>query len=114
VPSWAEFETGAVPLAAPRRVVHSLVTTASGGEGDVKSYGRATEVGDPEERARHGDALFERTGWRPTGHFHLFTVDIDEVGSLRVEAEDGAGRHRMGHRRAGEELGAPTTRPGTS
>ena len=73
----------------PRCVVHSIVTGTAGTEGDVKVYGRAVEItgADPDERRRdrYGAALFARIGWRPTGDFHLFVVDIDEVGYFRVE-----------------------------
>jgi hypothetical protein len=92
-----------------RCVVHSLVTTAAGTEGDVKVYGRAIEITDPDERHRYGTALYAKIGWRPTGDFHLFAVDIDEVGYIRV---DGA-VHRVWHWRPGEPLGELETRPGT-
>jgi hypothetical protein len=93
-----------------RCVVHSLVTGKEGSEGDVKVYGRATEILDPDERDRYGVALFALIGWRPTGDFHLFTLDIDEVGYFRVEGN----AHRVWHWRPGEVLGPLETRPGTS
>jgi hypothetical protein len=68
-----------------RCVVHSLVTKAGGSEGDVKVYGRGMEIADPDERQRYGTALYAKIGWRPSGDFHLFAVDIDEVGYIRVE-----------------------------
>jgi hypothetical protein len=92
-----------------RCVVHSLVTNATGTEGDVKVYGRAIEIFDPDERHRYGTALHAKIGWRPAGDFHLFAVDIDEVGYIRV---DGA-VHRVWHWRPGEPLGELETRPGT-
>lgn len=93
-----------------RCVVHSLVTVREGSEGDVKLYGRALEISDPDERRRYGDALFAAIGWRPTGDFHLFALDIDEVGYFRVEGTS----HRVWHWRPGEPLGPLETRPGTS
>jgi hypothetical protein len=92
----------------PRCVVHSVVTSKDGTEGDVKVYGRAIERADPEERSRYGAALFDRIGWRPPGDFHLFSVDIEEVGYFRVE---GTG-HRVGHWCPGQTLGAMKTHPG--
>jgi hypothetical protein len=68
----------------PRCVVHSIVRDKGGTEGDVKVYGRAVAVEVPEERERYGRALEARIGWRPAGEFHLFTVDITEVGYFAV------------------------------
>jgi hypothetical protein len=72
----------------PRCVVHSTVQDKAGTEGDVKVYGRAVEVARDDERERYGRALEARTGWRPDGDFHLFAVDITEVGYF-VVAGDG-------------------------
>jgi hypothetical protein len=80
-------------LADPRCVVHSTVTDKSGTEGDVKVYGRAVDIVDPDERERYGVALHDRIGWRPAGDFHLFAVDIDEVGFFQV-VDDG---HEVRH-----------------
>jgi len=93
----------------PRCVVHSIVTQTDGTDGDVKVYGRAVEISDPDERDRYGHALLARIGWRPSGDFHLFAVDIDEVGYIRVEGSS----HRVWHWRPGEVLGPLETRPGT-
>jgi hypothetical protein len=98
----------------PRCVVHSIVTSAEATEGDVKVYGRAVEVDDPGERRRYGDALFARIGWRPSGDFHLFVVDVEEVGFFRVDKEDAGGVHRTWHWRAGQVLGELARRPGTA
>jgi nitroimidazol reductase NimA-like FMN-containing flavoprotein (pyridoxamine 5'-phosphate oxidase superfamily) len=71
----------------PRCVVHSTVHDKSGVAGDVKIYGRAVEVSDAEERERYCEALHERIGWHPAGDFHLFAVDITEVGYFAVGEE---------------------------
>jgi hypothetical protein len=92
-----------------RCVVHSIVTTTTGAEGDVKVYGRAVEITDDAERDRYGAALLAKIGWRPEGDFHLFALDIDEVGYFRVEGTV----HRVWHWRPGEILGQLETRPGT-
>ncbi len=70
----------------PRCVVHSIVRDRAGTEGDVKVYGRAVDVVDPGRRERYGAALEARIGWRPEGDFHLFAVDITEVGYFVVAA----------------------------
>jgi hypothetical protein len=93
-----------------RCVVHSVVSGTDGAEGDVKIYGRGLEVDDAAERDRYGAALFDRIGWRPPGDFHLFAIDIDEVGYIRVEGTV----HRVWHWRPGQTLGELATRPGTS
>jgi Pyridoxamine 5'-phosphate oxidase len=68
-------------LRDPRIVVHSTVSDREGTEGDVKLYGRAVNLTDDAAwRDRYGDATEARIGWRPTGRFHLFTVDIASAG----------------------------------
>ena len=67
-------------LADARCVVHTTVRSRDGSDGDVKAYGRAVEVTDPDERERYGVALDALIGWRPDGPFHLFTLDLTEVG----------------------------------
>ena len=39
---------------------------------------------DPGVRADSGAALEAAVGWRPDGDFHLFAVDITEVGYFAV------------------------------
>jgi Pyridoxamine 5'-phosphate oxidase len=71
-------------LADPRCVVHTSVRSRDGTHGDVKIYGEAREVDDPGERDRYCSALEEAIGWRPDGDFHLFAVDVTEVGYFAV------------------------------
>jgi hypothetical protein len=71
-------------LADPRCTVHTSVRDKAGTHGDVKVYGRARDVLDPDERERYGVALEAAIGWRPDGDFHLFAVDITEVGYFAV------------------------------
>jgi hypothetical protein len=80
-------------LSDPRCVVHSTVTDKGGTEGDVKVYARAVDIVDPEERDRYAVALYQRIGWRPEGDFHLFAVDIEEVGYFRVVGDGHEVRH---------------------
>jgi hypothetical protein len=71
-------------LASDNRVlVHSIVTSPLGDEGDVKLRGRAIGVHDPQARERYCDAV-ECLGWRPVEpYFHLFLIDIANVTSIR-------------------------------
>lgn len=68
----------------PRCVVHSATVDQAGTDGDVKVYGTARSITDAAMRNRYGEALLARTGWRPEGDFHLFAVDVAEVGYFAV------------------------------
>jgi hypothetical protein len=74
----------AVDLVRDDRVLlHSIVTTRDGAEGEVKLRGRAVPVDDPDVRARYCDAVAV-LGWRPEEpRFHLFRIDIDDVTVIR-------------------------------
>jgi hypothetical protein len=63
-----------------RVLVHSVVTSRDGGDGEFKVRGRAVPEGDPEQNARIADAIAETLGWRPeVGKFHLFRIEVDDV-----------------------------------
>jgi len=75
-------------LRDPRCVVHTVVTDKSGTDGDVKIYGRALDITDAAERERYCVALEAHIGWRPSGEeYHLFGIDITEVGYFAVVGE---------------------------
>lgn len=81
-------------LRDPRCVVHSVVSDKGGTQGDVKVYGRAVAVSDPDVRESYCQALQARIGWRPgNDEFHLFAVDITEVGYFQVVGDG----HRVEH-----------------
>ncbi len=88
-----ELELGMMPgslkardlLRDPRCVVHSVVVSKDGDEGDAKVYGRARDVRDPDARERYGVTLQAAIGWRPEGEFHLFAVDVAQLGWMRIE-----------------------------
>jgi hypothetical protein len=68
-------------LRDPRLVVHSVVTTRLGTEGDFKLYGVAVDVQEPERRAAFRSAMKARIDWEPPEpNFHLFAVDVDSAG----------------------------------
>ena len=68
----------------PRILVHSVVTSRDGAEGEYKLRGRASPEHDPMMQRRYADAVSESLGWRPEpGQFHLFRVDVEEVTFIR-------------------------------
>jgi len=72
-------------LADSRLLVHSIVTSREGGEGEVKLRGRALPVEDAERRSRYRDAV-AGLGWQPVEpFFHLFVIEIDDVVFIRYE-----------------------------
>jgi hypothetical protein len=70
-------------LRDPRLVVHSVVSSRMGTDGDFKLYGRATDVREPERRAAYRAAIKARIDWEPEEpNYHLFAVDIDSAGFI--------------------------------
>jgi Pyridoxamine 5'-phosphate oxidase len=66
-----------------RILVHSIITTREGGEGEVKVRGSAQAIEDPARRSRYCDAV-AMLGWRPEEpYFHLFRIDIADVTLVR-------------------------------
>src|SRR4051812_21778083 len=62
-----------------RMLLHSIVTTREGTEGEVKVRGRAIAIDDRKVRAPYCDAVAV-LGWRPEEPwFHLFRVEIDDL-----------------------------------
>ena len=65
----------------PRCVVHSVVSSRSGEEGDFKLYGRAIEVHEPERRAAYRATIKARIDWEPEEpNFHVFAIDVESAG----------------------------------
>lgn len=63
-----------------RCVVHSTPSDKDGSAGDVKVYGTAEHVTDPDRRERHCQVTQQEIGWRPEDdRFHVFSVDVGEV-----------------------------------
>jgi hypothetical protein len=72
-------------LRDPRCVVHNAHADKAGKEGDFKLYGLARDVQDVGEREDYCRALEAKIGWRPgSDEFHLFKVEVTEVGWFRV------------------------------
>jgi hypothetical protein len=93
----------------PRILVHSIVTSRNGTEGECKVRGRATPVSDREIQTAYAAVVRDRLGWDPVpGRFHLFWVDVDDVTFIRYE--DSTGDQFVARWPAGEEF----VRRGTS
>jgi hypothetical protein len=77
-------------LRDPRILVHSVVTSRDGGEGEFKIRGTARAERDPERWRRYAAAVAATLGWSPEpGRFHLFAVGIGEVTFIRYDDATG-------------------------
>src|SRR6266702_3188095 len=64
----------------PRILVHSVITSRDGGEGEFKIRGRALAEHDVTIQRRYAAAVAAALGRAPEpGRFHLFAVDIEQV-----------------------------------
>lgn len=77
-------------LRDPRILVHSVVTSRDGGEGEFKIRGTARAERDPDLQRRYAVAVTASLGWSPEpGRFHLFAVAIGEVTFIRYDDATG-------------------------
>jgi hypothetical protein len=68
-------------LRDPRVVVHSAPIGRMNEGGDVKVYGTAVEIRDPDVRGAYRAAIQARIDWAPDEpEFHLFSVDVGSAG----------------------------------
>ncbi|MGH2397594.1 MAG: pyridoxamine 5'-phosphate oxidase family protein [bacterium] len=73
-------------LRDPRVVVHSVTCNKEGTDGDIKLYGRALDIQDPDLRRTFQDAIRARIDWAPEEpEYHLFAVDIERASYIRFE-----------------------------
>lgn len=73
-----------------RILLHSVVTSPAGTEGEFKLRGRAEPEQDVELQRRYASAVAEDLGWRPEpGWFHLFAVDISHSAFVRYDKGTG-------------------------
>jgi hypothetical protein len=64
----------------PRVLIHSIVTSRDGSDGEFKLRGRALPEEDPTLNARIAEAIAEQLGWSPeVGKFHLFRIEVEDV-----------------------------------
>jgi hypothetical protein len=74
----------------PRILVHSVITSRDGGDGEFKVRGAARRVADAEVQQRYAAAVGDALGWRPVpGKFELLAVDIDDVTFIRYDDATG-------------------------
>jgi hypothetical protein len=74
-------------LRDPRAVVHSVPSDRMNPGGDVKLYGSALDVADPDLRRRYEETIFARVEWKPSEPYHCFVIDIDEAAYVRFEEQ---------------------------
>jgi pyridoxamine 5'-phosphate oxidase-like protein len=84
----------------PRTTVHSWPPDKEGRRGDIKLYGRAVEVTEAALKRAYEEAIFARTGWRPTEPYPCFAFDLESAGMVRFSD---AGREVWSWQ-AGQEL----------
>ena len=74
----------------PRILVHSVITSRDGGEGEFKIRGRPRAEHDVSIQRRYAAAVAAALGWNPEpGRFHLFAVDIEQVTFIRYDDATG-------------------------
>jgi hypothetical protein len=67
-------------LRDPRALVHTIVTSHDGANGEFKIRGTPRAEGDPAIHRRYASSVADRLGWAPQpGRFHLFAIDISHV-----------------------------------
>jgi hypothetical protein len=84
---WQSFKARDL-LRDSRCLVHSVVTSRAGDEGEFKLRGRAVDVLEPSLRSAYGDATEAEIDWRPSEPFHLFTVDVEEAAFVIYEEDE--------------------------
>jgi len=70
-------------LRDPRISVHSLPPGKDNAAGDLKLYGRAVDVSDPDQRTAFLKAIKERIDWAPKEPYNLFALDVEHGGYIR-------------------------------
>ena len=74
----------------PRVLVHGVVASRDGRDGEFKVRGQARTEQDSSVQGRYAAAVGRALGWKPeVGQFHLFAVDIDHVSYLRYDDATG-------------------------
>ena len=74
----------------PRILVHSVVTSRDGGEGEFKIRGTARSERDLAVQHRYADSVSGSLGRAPEpGRFHLFAVSVEEVTFIRYDDATG-------------------------
>jgi hypothetical protein len=66
-------------LRDPRILVHSVITSREGKEGEFKLRGRALSIGEKGLREALADTFERKIDWRPPEESHYFWVDIESA-----------------------------------
>jgi hypothetical protein len=70
-----------------RILVHSIVTSREGTEGEYKVRGDAIAELDPAVQQGYARAIHAEAGWEPQpGRFHLFRIDVHDVTFIRWDS----------------------------
>jgi hypothetical protein len=73
-----------------RVLVHSVITSRDGGEGEYKIRGTTRAETDPGVQQRYAAAVSEALGWHPVpGCFRLFAVQISDITVIRYDDASG-------------------------
>ena len=79
-----------VRMSVARILVHSVITSRDGGDGEFKVRGTARAEQDLAVQRRYADAVAASLEWSPDpGRFHLFSVGIEEVTFIRYDDATG-------------------------
>ena len=77
-------------LRDPRVLVHGIITSRDGGEGEIKIRGTVWDEHDRDVQRRYAAEVAEALGWTPEpGRFHLFGVDIEQVSFMQYDDATG-------------------------
>jgi hypothetical protein len=77
-------------LRDPRVLLHGIVTSRDGGDGEVKVRGTARPEQDTQAQQRYAETAAAELGWQPqVGRFHLFEVDLEHLTSIRYDDSTG-------------------------
>jgi hypothetical protein len=70
-------------LRDPRIVVHSIQSDREASIADIKLYGHAIEIVEPDLRRAFHEAILARIEWAPAEpHHHLFALDVLDAGYI--------------------------------
>jgi hypothetical protein len=72
-----------------RLLVHNIITSGDGQDGEFKIRGLAAENTDSQVHERYAEQVEAQLGWKPVpGKFRLFAVDIETVAFLSSKNEE--------------------------
>jgi hypothetical protein len=78
----------------PRILVHSVITSRDGAQGEVKLRGTVRDEPDPGVQRRYAAAVAGSLGWEPEpGLFHLFAVSLEQVTYIAYDPGGSGDQH---------------------